>query len=142
MKSAGWHPDVLAGLSFQASPAFVEMLTQTPLHGLYTSVAPDPHGWAAMVTKVGEFNAKPYDWTADFAGISAPTLIVKGDSDGLLIDHAGEMLRLRGGDVAGDTAGLPASRLAVIPGMTHVGLLQTTDWLLACIPPFLDAPLP
>ena len=52
------------------------------------------------------------------------------------------MFRLRGGGVFGDLAGLPASQLAILPGTTHVGILDRADWLLAMIPPFLDAPMP
>ena len=47
-----------------------------------------------------------------------------------------------GGGVFGDLAGLPASQLAVLPGTTHLGILDRAEWLLAMIPPFLDAPLP
>jgi hypothetical protein len=49
------------------------------------------------------------------------------------------MFRLRGGGVFGDIAGLPATQFAVLPGTTHVGILDRTDWLLAMILPFLDA---
>ena len=39
------------------------------------------------------------------------------------------------------------SQLAVLPGTSHFvppgcGVLDRVDWLLAIIPPFLDAPLP
>jgi hypothetical protein len=34
------------------------------------------------------------------------------------------------------------SLLAVLPGTTHVGMLDRAEWLLAMIPPFLDAPPP
>ena len=39
-------------------------------------------------------------------------------------------------------AGLPASQLAILPGTTHVGLLERTDWLVPMIVPFLDATMP
>ena len=53
-----------------------------------------------------------------------------------------EMFRLIGGGVIGDIAGLPASQLAVLPGTSHVGLLERTDWLQSMILEFLDAPEP
>ena len=57
--------------------------------------------------------------------------------------HAVEMFRLLGGGVFGDTpAGLPAAQLAVLPGTSHVTLVDRADLLLAIIPPFLDAPEP
>jgi hypothetical protein len=53
-----------------------------------------------------------------------------------------ELFRLRGGGVCGDVAGLPAAQLAILPGTTHVGMLNRTAWLLLLIPPFLDVPSP
>ena len=81
------------------------------------------------------------------AAIAAPTLVVLGDSDGVRLEHAVELFKLRGGGVMGDLAGLPQSQLAVLPGTSHFvppgfGLLDRTEWLLAMIPPFLDAPTP
>jgi len=72
---------------------------------------------------------------------------VLGDSDGIRLEHAIELFKLRGGGVMGDLAGMPASQLAVLPGTSHFvppgsGLLARTEWLLAMIPPFLDAPMP
>jgi len=72
---------------------------------------------------------------------------VLGDSDGIRLEHAIELFKLRGGGVMGDLAGMPASQLAVLPGTSHFvppgsGLLDRTEWLLAMIPPFLDAPMP
>ena len=73
-------------------------------------------------------------------------MIVLGDSDGVRLEHAVELFRLLGGGVMGDLQGMPASQLAVLPGTAHfvppgVGLLDRAEWLLALIPPFLDAPM-
>ncbi len=74
--------------------------------------------------------------------IKAPTLIIIGDSDIVRPEHAVEMFRLLGGGVAGDVTGLPNSQLAVLPGTTHVTLVDRADWLLSMITAFLDAPMP
>lgn len=76
------------------------------------------------------------------AAITAPTLLINADSDIVRPEHAVEMFRLLGGGVIGDLAGLPNSQLAILPGTTHVTLVSRADWLLAMIPPFLDAPMP
>ncbi len=34
------------------------------------------------------------------------------------------------------------SRLAMLPGETHLGLVERADWLLSMIGEFLDAPVP
>jgi hypothetical protein len=41
---------------------------------------------------------------------------------------------------------MPDSQLEVLPGTSHIdppgfGLLDRAEWLLAMIPPFLDAPM-
>jgi hypothetical protein len=48
------------------------------------------------------------------------------------------MFRLLGGGVVGDLVGLPDSQLAVLPGTSHVGLLERIDWLQSMIAGFLD----
>jgi pimeloyl-ACP methyl ester carboxylesterase len=82
------------------------------------------------------------EWTAEAVGsITAPVLLVIGDSDIVRPEHAVETFRLLGGGVAGDLAGLPRSRLAVLPGTTHITLVQRSDWLVAMVTEFLDAPV-
>jgi hypothetical protein len=51
------------------------------------------------------------------------------------------MFRLLGGGVNGDLAGLSRSRLAVLPGTSHTGLLRRVDWLGTMILDFLDQEL-
>jgi hypothetical protein len=41
-----------------------------------------------------------------------------------------------------DLGGLPRSQLAVLPGTTHVTLVDRADWLASMITGFLDAPMP
>jgi hypothetical protein len=48
------------------------------------------------------------------------------------------MFRLLGGGVFGDMVGMPDSQLAVLPGTSHVGMLERTDWLESMILGFLD----
>jgi pimeloyl-ACP methyl ester carboxylesterase len=75
--------------------------------------------------------------------IKAPTLLIIGDSDLVRPEHAVEMFRLLGGGVFGDTpAGLPNSQLAVLPGTSHVSLVNRADLLIPMITSFLDAPMP
>ena len=49
------------------------------------------------------------------------------------------MFRLLGGGVPGDLYGLPRSRLAILPGTTHITLVHRADWLLSMVSEFLDA---
>ena len=65
-----------------------------------------------------------------------------GDSDIIRPEHAVELFRLLGGGVSGDAVGLLHSQLAVLPGTTHVTLIERADWLRLMMTAFLDAPMP
>ena len=65
-----------------------------------------------------------------------------GDSDLIRPEHTVELFRLLGGGVAGDLVGLPRSQLAVLPGTTHITLVDRAEWLVSMITEFLDAPEP
>jgi pimeloyl-ACP methyl ester carboxylesterase len=74
--------------------------------------------------------------------LAAPVLLIIGDSDIVRPEHTMQMFRLLGGGVIGDLAGLPAAQLAVLPGTSHVGLLDRVDWLQSMILEFLGSPEP
>ena len=137
--SDGQYPEVAATIE-RITP---EVFAGTPVREIYDRVAPHPEAFPTLVRKLIAMEVQPFDWPAEaIKAIPAPTLIVIGDSDGPLPEHAVALFRLRGGGVFGDIAGLPASQLAVLPGATHVGVMMRPDLLMAIIPPFLDAPMP
>ena len=77
------------------------------------------------------------------SGLLLPVLLIIGDSDLVRPEHAVEMFRLLGGGVFGDTpAGLPNSQLAILPGTSHVTVVNRADLLVPMITSFLDAPMP
>jgi pimeloyl-ACP methyl ester carboxylesterase len=125
-----------------------ELFAGSPIEAEYLAVAPNPGDFPALVEKLKQLDTTPFDWGAEsIREIEAPTLIVVGDADAITLEHAVEMFRLLGGGGMGDLAGLPKSQLAVLPGTAHFippgsGVLDRHDWLLAIIPPFLDAPMP
>jgi pimeloyl-ACP methyl ester carboxylesterase len=119
-----------------------QMMLETPMYQFYSSVAPNLEAWPTLVSKVGELLVQDYDWSEDVAAITAPTLIVVGDSDYIPPSHGVELFGLLGGDVAGDFVGMPVSQLAVLPGASHFTILSRTELLLPVITPFLDAPIP
>jgi pimeloyl-ACP methyl ester carboxylesterase len=139
----------LDGMHAQALDMFPtitpEMFAGSPIEAEYLRVAPNPGDFPALVEKLTQLDSTPFEWSRDaIRAIASPTLIVLGDSDGIRLEHAIELFGLRGGGVMGDLAGMPESQLAVLPGTSHFvppgsGLLDRADWLLAMIPPFLDA---
>jgi pimeloyl-ACP methyl ester carboxylesterase len=132
----GLHPGLMDGIA-QLKP---EHLAGTPFEQDYARVAPNPGDWPKLIEKISQMDIEGPEVTAeDLRAIGSPTMLVIGDSDIVQPEHAVEMFRLLGGGVVGDLVGLPRSRLAVLPGTTHVTLVQRHDWLASMIGEFLDA---
>ena len=70
--------------------------------------------------------------------IKAPTLLIIGDPDVVRPEHTVELFRLLGGGVAGDLVGLPRAQLAVLPGTTHLTLVDRVELLVPMVTQFLD----
>lgn len=132
---AGLHPGLLDGLE-QMTP---EALAGSPFEEEYRRIAPNPQDWPVLIEKNKALDrALPDIAPGVISSLAAPALVVVGDSDIIQPEHAVEMFRLLGGGVIGDLTGLPRSRLAILPGTTHVTLPSRVELLMAMIPPFLD----
>ena len=149
LASASFRSDGMHAAALEMFPSITpELFAGSPIEEEYLRTAPNPGDFPKLVEKLTQLDSTPYAWSEDdIRSIGAPTLIVLGDSDGIRLEHAVELFKLRGGGVMGDLVGLPSSQLAVLPGTTHYvppgsGLLDRAEWLLAMIPPFLDAPEP
>jgi pimeloyl-ACP methyl ester carboxylesterase len=135
----GIYPEILEGIQ-NLKP---EDLAGSPFQEAYARVAPDRENWPTLLAKVRQLVGGFEGWPAgDIQSIEAPALLIVGDSDIVRPEHAVEMFRLLGGGVAGDIAGLPRSQLAVLPGTTHITLVDRADWLISMVTEFLDAPMP
>jgi pimeloyl-ACP methyl ester carboxylesterase len=118
-----------------------EHLHGSELHDEYVRTAPDPGGWANLVTKMKVLDANLPQWTPEqIRALAAPTMLVLADSDIITPEHVVAMFRLLGGGVPGDLAGLPQCRLAVLPGTTHTSIPQRAEWLAPMVEEFLDEP--
>ena len=134
----GLYPEMLAEPESAADD-----LTGSAWHQAYLRVAPDPSRWPVLVAKNRELDRTFVGWAdEDIRALTTPMLLIIGDSDIVRPEHTMKMFRLIGGGVIGDIAGLPASQLAVLPGTSHVGLLDRVDWLQSMILEFLGAPEP
>ncbi len=138
-KMSGIHPGLMEGLA-DMKP---EMMFGSPWHEEYIRIAPHPEDFATLFAKKTQMDRGIQDLTDEtIRSIKAPTLLIIGDSDLVRPEHAVEMFRLLGGGVFGDTpAGLPASQLAILPGTSHVTVVDRANLLLSIIPAFLDAPM-
>lgn len=138
----GWYPEVQAGMAAMNADAAPFML-ETPMYQLYSSVAPRVEDWPVLLGKLGALLSAPYDWSAEVANIDVPALIVIGDADSIVPEHALALYRMFGGaQHDGGMGGVPASQFAVVPNTVHWNILMRADLLLPIITPFLDAPLP
>jgi pimeloyl-ACP methyl ester carboxylesterase len=94
------------------------------------------------VTKLAEMKQQDYDWTSEIAKITAPVLLVYADADAVRPAHMVEFITLLGGaqhDPGRDGSARPASRLAILPDVTHYNLL-TSPLFPGAVLPFLDTP--
>lgn len=135
-RTDGMHPGLLDGIQ-NLQP---EHLHGSEFHDEYLRTAPDPAAFPGLVAKTKRLDGDLPEWPAEqIRALSAPTLLVLGDSDIIRPEHAVEMFRLLGGGVAGDLTGLPACRLAILPGTTHTMIPQRAEWLAPMIDEFLTA---
>jgi pimeloyl-ACP methyl ester carboxylesterase len=139
-RSDGYYPELLAGLQQMT----LETFAGTPEEAAYLRHAPHPEDFPVLVEKLKDL---PRDFAfpdEDVASITAPTLVVLGDSDVVRPEHAVALFRLLGGGVPSDLIGsLPTSQLAILPGTTHRSIVgERADQLLAVVAPFLAAPMP
>ncbi len=135
---AGFHPGLMEGMD-SLTP---EMMKGSPFYEEYQQIAPRPEDFPRLLAKVKELDKNMRDLSPEeIRSIQAPVMIVIGDSDIVRPEHVVEMFRLLGGGVIGDNVGLPRCRLAVLPGTTHITLVNRADWLVPMINEFLETPM-
>jgi pimeloyl-ACP methyl ester carboxylesterase len=118
-------------------------LAGTPWQEAYARIAPNPDDWGTLVAKELDLDRSWRGWAPEtIRAVKAPALLVIGGADIVRPEHTVEMFRLLGGGVPGDMVGVPASWLAVLPGTTHVTLVERADWLVSMTEAFLAAPMP
>ena len=127
--------------------AFMRMtpkaLAGSPLEAEYRKVSPTPDAFPKLAGRVITMARKRYDLgAANLAATRSPMFFIDGDADGVRLDHIAEMFRLKGGDIHGDLQPRSASRLAIVPNTTHVGLMQRIDVIGPMISDFLDSEPP
>lgn len=117
-----------------------EAFKGSPIETEYKNLSPTPDKFADFVNHLKAAAAKPYDFGADkFKATKTPMFFIFGDADGARLDHIAEMYRLKGGEVCGDLQPRSESRLAILPGTTHVGLMFRGQTIIPMINDFLDA---
>ncbi len=135
----------LPGVANALFPPFTAVFFKgSAFEAVYNRLSPHPDAFESLVWKLKELDTTDFDWSEGVRGITAPVLIIVGDSDVVRLDHVVELFKMLGGGVMGDLAGLPKSQLGVLPGTSHFmppgsGVLDRADLLAAMIRPFLEA---
>lgn len=133
----GWFPEVLAG----AATSDGDRVFGDPLHKTYVAVAPRPDDWTPMVSELRRLAIQDADWSAAFAAIKAPMLLLDGDLDGVRPAHTLEMFAMLG-DTACADADTAQAQWAVLPATDHSAVTIRADLVPQMLASFLDAPLP
>jgi len=140
LRRDAFYPDILAQQE-QVNANAAEMMKQTPMYQEYAKVAPRVEDFPRLLEKIGAMMAEPMDATKDVATIKLPVMVVQGDSDIVPPSHAVEIFGLLGGgkrDGGWMGEGVPKSRLAILPGLTHYNVFTSPELARVAIP-FLDS---
>ncbi|MBP2452287.1 alpha/beta fold hydrolase [Mycolicibacterium lutetiense] len=136
----GWYSSTLEAIGGLTAAVFAG----TPVESSFREHTPEAAGFDAYVEKMKVLNIDDQHISdAQMRAISAPTMVIIGDADGVKPEHALAMFRLRGGGDEGAAAagllqGVPAARLVVLPAMSHIGLAGESELLVPMVTAFLD----
>ena len=120
----GWYPAVFEAIGSLSAEAFAG----TPVERAFRKHTPDPAAFDAYLEKMKALNINDQNISDDeMRSISAKTMVIVGDADGVKLEHALAMFKLRGGcdekaAATGVLQEVPAARLVVLPAMSHIGL--------------------
>lgn len=136
----GVHPGLMEGLGEMNA----EMMVGSMWHEEYLRIAPRPEDFDKLFAKKTAMDKHTPNVPAEvIREMDKPTLLLLGDSDLPRPEHAVAWFRLLGGGVFGDLpAGLPDSQLAVLPGTSHVSIVNRAAWIVPMVTEFLDKPMP
>jgi pimeloyl-ACP methyl ester carboxylesterase/uncharacterized protein YndB with AHSA1/START domain len=132
----GAYPELFAGMkTLNASE-----LKRTPIYDAYRKVAPKPEQFDQLCKKVSAFTDAVQDVPIDeVKTLKMPTMFILGDADMVKPEHAVELFRATGGGVFGDVVTPPPTRLAILPGTTHYGLISRSKWIAEMVEEFLQS---
>jgi pimeloyl-ACP methyl ester carboxylesterase len=136
----GWYPSVFEGIGSLSTDAFAG----TPVEKAFKEHTPNPEAYDAYLQKMKRLNIDDQNISdEEMRSISAKTMVIVGDADGVKPEHALAMFKLRGGGdedaaASGVLEKVPVARLVVLPAMSHIGLSGESDILVPLVSAFLD----
>jgi hypothetical protein len=139
-RKEGWYAVVSEAIGGLSARDFAG----TPVETAFKEHTPDARAFDAYLEKMKVLNIEDQDISDDeMRSISAKTMVIVGDADGVTLEHALTMFKLRGGGdeqaaASGVLQDVPAARLVVLPAMSHIGLSGESELLIPMISAFLD----
>ena len=136
----GWYPSVLEGIAGLTAKEFAG----TPVEKAFMEHTPDAKAFDAYLEKMKVLNIDDQNISdAQMRSISAKTMVIVGDADGVKPEHALAMFKLRGGGdeeaaASGMLQKVPAARLVILPAMSHIGISGESAVLVPMVSAFLD----
>jgi len=116
----------------------------TPVEKAFMEHTPDAAAFDAYLDKMKVLNIDDQNISdAQMRSISAKTMVIVGDADGVKPEHAVAMFALRGGDdedaaASGMLQTVPAARLVILPATSHIGISGESAVLAPMVNAFLD----
>ena len=136
----GWYPEVLEAMARISPDAFAG----NPMEAEYKRLSPTPNAFPTLVGQIRSQEAENYDQSDEaIRAIKDKTMIIVGDADGVQLDHALKLFKLRGGgDRRAATQGFlpeaPRARFAILPATSHIGIMANGPLIAELALPFLD----
>lgn len=121
-----------------------KMFANTPIKQAYDTLSSNPDHFPILVEKIKKMSTTNPDWNykQQVKAIKAPALLIFGDADIVRPEHAVKFYRLLGGGRLPNLRAIPHTQLAILPGTTHIGVMQRLDWIVPMIDRFLEQPMP
>ena len=95
----------------------------------YNAVNPDPATFMDVLSRMNAMLGAWEGWTDDqLRALTVPTLLIAGDNDFMRLEHMTAMHDL-----------IPNAQLAILPGTTHMNILDRGDWVIPMIAARLQA---
>jgi len=136
----GWYPSALEGIGGLSATTFAG----TPVEKGFMEHTPDAAAFDAYLEKMKVLSLEDQNISdAQMRSISAKTMVIVGDADGVRPEHALAMFELRGGGdeeaaATGTLDKVPAARLVILPATSHIGIAGESAVLVPMVRAFLD----
>jgi pimeloyl-ACP methyl ester carboxylesterase len=136
----GWYPVVYESIGGLSAKDFAGTSVETA----FKEHTPDAEAFDAYLEKMKVLNVNDQNISDEqMRSISAKTMVIVGDADGVTLEHAQTMFKLRGGGdekaaATGTLETVPDARLVVLPAMSHIGISGETAVLAPMVRAFLD----